>query len=558
LNFVNREVFPFLILSATYVCSSLVLDPNYALIANMSWLLSIVALTILSTRRCSRNGGVVWYVLILSFTFLIFSWPGYIWSQPSLVQNYITHVRAEPVLRSYSASGKIVPVDEYSSFFLHYEVLYILQVVTHGSAIDASLIIYLNFLVIFLVALAACLLIKKTTSHLAASVLVMALLGSAASPAQLERGLPLAVAILWIAMIWFFSGTNRREYNLILILAGAGLIAANFLVLILLGALTILLVLHQIGRPYGSQVLPRAIALAVLCLWTSKITLDVLALLYVGNYTGEIVRLIVGISSFTQYPFYTSPGGSLSQMQQGYGPYTLVLSILNTISFACFAFISIFATVYCFCSFRKHRFESERTLRSSTALLYLGSLGVGFGIYISNLSRVGFWDQFGIFLLYIFMPALVLILAIFIKDLMRGKSARGWRATVLLSVVLFASLTSMLQGAVHPSGSLLTIVEFMEYGKYYFYKKDVTLFMSYLPPGMNVRVYDDSILASNLQLYARVGYLPLNATNDYLNTLPLAVKVKTLTHLVAVGNVIYSSGHQFILIGNTVYVINTL
>jgi hypothetical protein len=169
--------------------------------------------------------------------------------------------------------------------------------------------------------------------------------------------------------------------------------------------------------------------------------------------------------------------------------------------------------------------------------------------YIATLSPVEFWDTFGIFLFYIFTPSLLLALTVIIKDLIKGtkeKNSFRWRRMLILSFLLFISLTSLLQIAIYPSGGSLTLVEFRSYGQYYYYKKELVSFMMHVPVDMNVEVLDDSILAQNIELFSKIGSLPpLRVVTGYL---PSNLRTYIIDQFQTEDDVVYScTQHQMIL-----------
>jgi hypothetical protein len=169
--------------------------------------------------------------------------------------------------------------------------------------------------------------------------------------------------------------------------------------------------------------------------------------------------------------------------------------------------------------------------------------------YIATLSPVEFWDAFGIFLLYIFTPSLLLTLTVIMKDLMkilRERTHLSIKKMFILSSLLFISLTSLLQVAIYPSGGSLTLVEFKSYGRYYYYKKELTLFVMHIPAGMNVEVLDDSILAQNIVLFSKIGSLP--SLRIFIGYLSPDFKTYIINCFQTEGNIVYNCAEYQIVL----------
>jgi hypothetical protein len=102
-----------------------------------------------------------------------------------------------------------------------------------------------------------------------------------------------------------------------------------------------------------------------------------------------------------------------------------------------------------------------------------------------------------------------------------------------------------------PLGGFLTLVEFRTYGRYYYYKKHFILFLRHASAGINVKVFDDSILAQNIEMFSKIGSLPhLSIENDYL---PPSLKTFMISRIQIEGNVIYNfAQYQIILRGKII------
>jgi len=196
-----------------YITASLSSQIDTALLAYFSWFFSVTVLSLVAfpLTSSSPRSSMIYELMLLSFGFLIFAWPSVIFSLPSIEQNYITRIRAEPTLQSYEIFGKVVLFEEHSSFSLHYLVLYLLKVIAYGYFMNNSFLIYINFVTIFLISLSSSIFLRKISGSISAAILMMAFLASMTSPAQLERGLPMTMAIFWITLLWFFQIETEKR-----------------------------------------------------------------------------------------------------------------------------------------------------------------------------------------------------------------------------------------------------------------------------------------------------------------------------------------------------------
>jgi len=417
------------IIVVIYITASLSSQSDLALIAYSSWIFSVAVLSLIASYLTyySEHTSVMNELVLLSVVFLIFAWPSFIFSLPSIEQNYITHIRAEPTLQSYEVFGKVVPLEEHGSFSLHYLVLYILKLIEYGSSMSSSFLVYCNFVIIFSISLSVSIFIWKITGNISAAILMMAFLASTASPAQFERGLPIAMAIFWIILLWSFSNRNRKEDHFLSILIAIALVNSNILVLIFLSIFLILLLGKQfLFRTKRDIRLKREhswinVLLLSLCLWIAKIIYDTFSFLYFEGYIDGISRMLRGFYSFFSMPFYHPIGGSLHPAVQMTQSVQLTAESLRLTSFLCLVIISLISTFYAFFNIIWRKGE-QRAFDFSRSLLlfYLINLGITTLFYIATLSPIGFWDDFGIFLLYMFTPTLLLALAVIAKDLIKG------------------------------------------------------------------------------------------------------------------------------------------
>jgi len=200
-------LFFFIGILIVYLLASFSTETSYAFLAYLFWLLSIIELSFylpyLTFRTYTHK--MVEIILLLAI-FIMFAWPSFIFSQPSLTQDYIAHTRAEPYLRSYETYGKIISLEEHGSFFLHYLLLYIIGLINYDIPINSSFLIYCNIIIVFVLSLLIGLLVKAKTHNILPAILVMAFLANMASPAQIERGIPLVMAIFWIILLGLFFG----------------------------------------------------------------------------------------------------------------------------------------------------------------------------------------------------------------------------------------------------------------------------------------------------------------------------------------------------------------
>lgn len=549
-----------LAISATiYITSSLSSQINSALLAYFSWFISITVISLVSSFLTfnSPRFSMSYELILLSFVFLIFGWPSVIFSLPSIEQNYITHTRSEPILQSYEIFGKIVPLEEHGSFSLHYLVLYLLKIIAYDYSMKNSFLIYINFVAVFLISLSASIYLRRISGSISAAILMMAFLANMASPAQLERGLPMVMAIFWIILLWFFSNRNRKkEDNFLSILIAISLVNSNMLVLIFLSVFLILLLanefLFSVIRNIRIKREPSFInvVLPSLGLWIAKIIYDTYSFLYFQGYIGGAERMLQGLHSFFSMPPYRSVGGSIQSPVQLPQTIQYAVKSLRLFSFLCFMIISVFSTFYTFYVFWKRRNQNSFDFSDSLLLFYLISLGLTTLFYIATLSPIEFWDQFGIFLFYHFTSSLLLALAVIFKDLIKRvveKNSSRYRIKIVLFFLLFVSLISLLQIAIYPSGGSLNLVEFRTYGQYYYHKKHLILFLRHASSGVSVKVLDDSILAQNIEMFSKIGSLPhLNVEKDYF---PSGLKTYQISRLQKEGNVVYNCvQYQIILI----------
>jgi hypothetical protein len=534
---------------ATYTIASLLAQTDLTVLAYFSWFLSVVIISSIVSHlvSCSRT-SIVSELILTSMVFLIFSWSSIIFSFPSIEQNYITHIRAEPILQAYELYGKIIPLEEHASFPLHYLVLYISKlIVCSGYNMGSSFLVYCNFMIIFTISLSISILIRKITGNIIAAILIIAYLANMISPAQLERGLSTVMAIFWLMLLWFSLYKNGRKSHILSILITIVLVNSNALTLIFLSTFLILLLSSQFifrifSRSAKLKENPRTntILLLSLCVWSIKIIYDTLSFLYFKGYMDNISRIFQGLYSFFSEPFYNPVGGSLKLSVQLPSLVSFAIGSLRLISFLSFVVISLITTFYAFYILAR-RYKQEKLVYSYSILLfYLVSLGVTTLFYIATLSSVQFWDMFGIFLLYIFTPSLLLALTTVIKDLIKRTEEENLSRLrrMLIFFLLFVSLTSLLQIAIYPSGGSLTLVEFRSYGQYYYYKKAPILFMTHVPNNINIEILDDSILAQNIELFSKIGSLP--SIHTITNYLPSNLKAYIIDQFQAKSDIVYN------------------
>ncbi|MEM2297762.1 MAG: hypothetical protein QXH10_10110 [Ignisphaera sp.] len=435
-------------------------DDNLAIVAVLSWLATIVLLSVFSAIRVKQ--GLPYEVLFAILIPILYVWCRYIWFTSITHDNFMAYTRLERYLRAYQSTGHIVVLDEHGTYYNLYLLSHVLS-----TLFNENRVVYVNALMVLewmITILTWKILLKRYKMHkIGTAFMVLALLSLYIAGTTIRSAAVLQIILLILLMNKLTEGMEEKyiDTRLLLILLIVSIcISMDGVPIRLLSIITLLLavffIVFKIRRLDFQKTVFPIITIVLLMLVTT--IYDVYSIKYVIRYKEyasmfieHTLRFLFGAEVLIREPF----GLSKTAMQFPY-PLNIVLTSIRsaiTLSYIIYIVFMSFLSISCIIK------EKTNIILRSVSIAYLIFIALSGAGYIAQYSATRPFDYF-ILIQPRFLPLLLSLIHVLSSlNLVKKPLARSSKTvSIVASWFMFVSLMAVMMLSYLNNDTLSAIV----------------------------------------------------------------------------------------------------